>query len=221
MNNYSKTNTTFNDLLTRKKYDGKEVIETLITDFHSKCYICGSKIEKDLVVEHFVPHQGKDNLKYSWDNLFLACSYCNGIKSNVYNTNGYEICNVLNDDISCIEHRVKSYGLGIEIVSTNVESKYVNTVEMLNKVYVKYPKSSAAGDIKRTALKKNIECEYADFLNHFFTLRKNMENNEVREIQVALLKGSLHERSAYIEFKKQIIEDNPAIKNFLKEVGVL
>ncbi|EBP3338655.1 HNH endonuclease, partial [Salmonella enterica] len=70
------------DCIARNRYNDTEVTEVLKPLFHAKCYLCERNEVQDAEVEHLIPHEGDDNLKYNWDNLFYSCSRCNGIKSN-------------------------------------------------------------------------------------------------------------------------------------------
>lgn len=65
-----------------EKYNKEDVVEALVRDFHKKCYICTLSPLSDIEVEHLVPHGNKDiDLKFDWNNLFLACPHCNNMKN--------------------------------------------------------------------------------------------------------------------------------------------
>lgn len=61
-----------------------DVVRQLTTDFNNKCYICELK-PSDIEVEHLLPHHGGSDLDliFEWNNLFLSCRHCNGIKNNI------------------------------------------------------------------------------------------------------------------------------------------
>jgi len=62
-------------------YRDSAVVKQLKRDFFSKCYICEMKDFGNVNIEHFVPHLNQDEaLKIEWENLYYACSHCNGIK---------------------------------------------------------------------------------------------------------------------------------------------
>jgi hypothetical protein len=65
-------------------YRSGVVFKMLTDDFFDKCYICEDNLHKDANVEHIIPHRGDKALQYDWDNLFLACSYCNNVKGDDY-----------------------------------------------------------------------------------------------------------------------------------------
>jgi hypothetical protein len=64
-------------------YREPDVIDQLKRDFHDKCYICELKRLQDPNVEHLLPHKNGrfPERKFDWDNLFLCCRHCNGIKN--------------------------------------------------------------------------------------------------------------------------------------------
>ena len=60
------------------------VKEALINMQANKCYLCERKAPDTSQIEHFIPtNNGGEELKYVWENLFLACDHCNSIKNNV------------------------------------------------------------------------------------------------------------------------------------------
>ena len=58
-------------------YKCGDVLDRLKADFKNKCYICERSKPQSINVEHFRPHCGDRDLKFSWNNLFWACSHCN------------------------------------------------------------------------------------------------------------------------------------------------
>ena len=85
----------------KKKANGDykcgDVLPRLKKDFKNKCYICEQKEPTSINVEHFIPHKGDSELKFSWDNLFWSCAHCNNIKSDKYNN--ILNCTDINDDV--------------------------------------------------------------------------------------------------------------------------
>lgn len=61
-------------------YNVPEVNAALKEIFYGKCYICENKEVTSYQIEHLIPHRGNPELKYAWDNLFLACAHCNNTK---------------------------------------------------------------------------------------------------------------------------------------------
>ena len=65
-------------------YNTPEVNAALREMFHGKCYICENKQITSYQIEHLVSHRGNADLKYDWNNLFLACAHCNNTKLDKY-----------------------------------------------------------------------------------------------------------------------------------------
>lgn len=66
------------------RYSHPEIKSALVTETHRKCAYCESKplhvAHGD--VEHIQPKSIQPELAFEWSNLTLACSKCNGAKSN-------------------------------------------------------------------------------------------------------------------------------------------
>ena len=72
----------------KNKYRTTEILEKLGLLFDNKCFLCETQKEKpnNFQVEHFIPHKNKAQLKFDWNNLFLACGdTCNQYKSTTEN----------------------------------------------------------------------------------------------------------------------------------------
>lgn len=67
-------------LTTTQAYDGEDVKQQLLSDQHDKCYLCERILSTDFQIEHLRSQQHNDTDRQNWNNLFLACSYCNGKK---------------------------------------------------------------------------------------------------------------------------------------------
>lgn len=72
----------------KSKYRHKEIKEQLIKETHNKCVYCECKITHidHGDVEHIVPKSKVHEKTFSWDNLTISCSKCNGYKSDYYDT---------------------------------------------------------------------------------------------------------------------------------------
>ena len=63
-------------------YNHDEVKRALLEDQYEKCYLCERKLTTDYQVEHIVSQKGDESKINDWDNLFVACNYCNDRKKN-------------------------------------------------------------------------------------------------------------------------------------------
>jgi uncharacterized protein (TIGR02646 family) len=81
-------------------YKADDVMKALIELFHGKCAYCETKIDNPVDLDHFRPksramnHDGKVSadhywwLAYEWENLYLACAYCNRSKATRFPVTG-------------------------------------------------------------------------------------------------------------------------------------
>lgn len=65
-------------------YNTPKVNAALWETFHGKCYICENRQATSYQVEHLLPYRKNMELKYDWNNLFLACTHCNNTKLDKY-----------------------------------------------------------------------------------------------------------------------------------------
>ena len=112
-----------------------EVNAALKEMFYGKCYICENKQITSYQIEHLVPHRENKDLKFDWNNLFLACSHCNNTKLAKYDP----IIDCTQEDVEkLIAFRKKGYfgteeKLVFEMLDFRIEVK--NTVDLLREVY--------------------------------------------------------------------------------------
>ncbi len=199
---------------TGKKKNGnhrcEEVDEKLNKDFFNKCYICEEKCKANYQVEHFKPHQSKNiDLKFDWNNLFIACSYCNGKKGDRYNTNENNQILDCTDDIHDVENFIKYEKenfpkLEFKIIALKDEKIVINTVNFLNEIY-----GNKKTELKTEYLKNSVARELCKLQK---LIKKHSQNENVEK----KIKRILSKRSPFTAFKRQIIKDNPDYKEFEK-----
>lgn len=187
-------------------YDKEDVVTQLMEDCHGKCYICGDKIEKDLRIEHFIPHEGNEDLKFDWKNLLLACDYCNSIKSNTYNKPGTELINPITENPGdFINHEVvvDKVKFNIRVSSKKYHKNTDATIELLEKVYLQNYNSSHANKIKQQILAKRFRKEFKSFIDILYIIyHEECEKNEM-DIYKARLQDQLSDESPFVEFKRE------------------
>lgn len=119
-----------------RSYDGQDVYTELRRIFFDKCYICETNDPHDINVEHFLSHEGNEELKYHWDNLYFACSRCNNIKSTVFN-DIIDCCDPEYDAFRAIKllPPMSPRGKSVIIAATNDHPRTLKTIELLAKVF--------------------------------------------------------------------------------------
>jgi hypothetical protein len=190
-----------------RNYNIPEVLQRLEQDFKNKCYICEQKEATNINIEHFVAHQGDDNLKYDWNNLFLSCSHCNNIKLNNYNN--LLNCTISTDEVDIALHYYckpmpKEYAVfNIKIPS----NKATQTKELLEKCFngEHTPQKKLESSNLRSMLLKEIK-KFQDLIFDYFEYNDNS--------YLIKIKYELSNKSAFTAFKRWIIRDsNKYIKN--------
>ncbi|EAB2794216.1 hypothetical protein EA885_22910, partial [Salmonella enterica] len=121
-------------LLTQRKYDGDDVHSALQECFHEKCYLCETKKPLDINIEHFVPHMGDINKKFSWANLYLVCSRCNNIKLAKYN-NLLDCCSISVWDRVKLTPGFSPKAKKFIITPQFSDDKTIETAQLLNEIY--------------------------------------------------------------------------------------
>ncbi|EIY8042131.1 hypothetical protein MNR05_002248 [Vibrio vulnificus] len=120
----------------KRKYDSEDVWKALNKVFHKKCYICETSEPQDINVEHFVPHEGDEDLKFNWNNLYFSCGRCNNIKLARYD-DLLDCCDPDTDVVRAVKHLPPStpYAKQLQIEAQHDDYKTKLTAELLDKVF--------------------------------------------------------------------------------------
>ena len=115
-----------------KSYNTDEVCKQLLMDQNDKCYLCERRLTTDYQVEHFKSQANNGDLKQTWENLFVACGYCNNKKSNKYD----DILDPTQYDIeTIIEHSNDFVNQKAIFDSDNRTSEVLLTIKLLNLLF--------------------------------------------------------------------------------------
>lgn len=233
MFSFKKTDRTFPELTSKEEYASMEIYEQLIEDSFYKCYLCGEKQEdnKDVEVEHFIPHEsGKYlDLKYDWSNLLLSCGYCNSRKSSTYNKvgKGKDILNSVKDMIE--DELLQYYDVDsmfknrVEFENLSRSKKVENTIELLEKIYNEdlNSRETAIKGEKSWILREHIMDELYKFRKTINRLANNPKVPVKRKYICEALKNHLTNSSNFYEFKVGYVEKHPKVKELLKNNGII
>ena len=180
-----------------------DVMDMLQSDFKNKCYLCEYKAPIGIDVDHFIPHQGNRDLEFDWNNLFLSCKHCNGIKS------------IRTDLLNCttdksVDSKIR-FGfssfpketISISSIDDSVESK--NTVALLISIYYSTtPNGRIESENIREALFEKINL-FLGFLEKYAA--NKYEETEKSRIKEKIITG-LNPASPFTAFKRWIIRAN-------------
>ena len=201
-----------------RTYNNQEVLDRLKADFYNKCYICEEKEPKDINIEHFVAHQGNDDLKLDWNNLFLSCTHCNNIKLD--NFQNLLNCTSLEDNVDtalyyhCDPFPREKAEFRVMIPSDKADE----TKELLEKSFngEHTPQKTLESANLRSLLLKEIRI----FQALLFDYEECMDHSEDKEYYLRKIKYHLSNQSAFTAFKRWIIRDNSALKKeFQQYIG--
>lgn len=200
-------------------YNQKEVWDVLVTDFRHKCYICENDRASSLNIEHKISHQGNRELMFKWENLFLSCEHCNGIKSTKYD-NILDCTNESNDVENWIRYKIDPYPMKyVEIESLKNDIRVDKTVELLLKVYngTTHQKNTEADNIRECLLDELLA--FQQLLRIYYDRRSN---GEEKLIAKSGIRKCLDSNSAFTAFKRWIVKDSDKLyiefKEFLSDL---
>jgi len=160
------------DCLNDEKYNTKEVVDILEPMFFGKCYLCEQDELSDPEIEHFDPHEGINDKKYDWNNLYYSCGRCNSIKSNIHR-NILDCCDPDIDVfriIKCILPSTPDGNIMVSSTSDEVNVKITNTVTLLDRCYNEV--NTPLRGITRSVLIEKLFDHYTDFLTYRATLKR-------------------------------------------------
>lgn len=189
------------------------VLERLKQDFRNKCYICESSTPQSINVEHFRPHQGNIDLKFSWENLFWSCAHCNNIKLDNFN-------NILNctKPEDYIENRLE-YSFNpfphehVKIIALDNDPATLSTK---NLVEAAFNGTTKLKTIEAANMRNNLLNEIVDFQKWLIEYFKETCEGDDKELCLRKIRGHLHPGSSYVSFKRWIIRKNELL---IREFG--
>ncbi|WP_368243913.1 HNH endonuclease [Clostridium tertium] len=192
-----------------KNYRHQVVVERIRSNFNNKCYLCEIKESTSINIEHFIPHRGNDKLKYDWNNLYFACSHCNGIKGDRYDN----ILDPLSDDIeSVINFNMDAIPMAKVIIQSNSSNEKVsNTVMLLDEIYNKSSKLAGVRTEESRNLRSKLLKELRNFQDSLYIYYDEDELEEDREKSRKEIIKHLRSKSQFTAFKRCLIRGNEVI----------
>lgn len=195
-------------LAANKSYKGQDVISALSSIFYGKCYLCEQDSIAAPEVEHFIPHKKTNALKFGWNNLFLVCRRCNGIKSNKH----VGLLDCTNSKINVFEE-IKHFAYGASVGEIIIKPKkrkpsqdVLNTVELLELCF--NLENTALRRISKVSLMDKLLVELNNFTPCRLTLASRLSTPDKIDEAKATLKAMCQIDYPFSVFWKwQVIED--------------
>jgi hypothetical protein len=190
-------------------YKCGETLDRIKVDFKNKCYICELKAPTTINIEHFKPHKGNIDLKFSWKNLFWSCGHCNNIKLGNYDN--IIDCTADNENIEeRIKLSIKAFPMEkVKVEALDDEPSTISTAKLLDAVYNGTTKLKT---IESNNLREKIQTDIADFRRWLFDFYKeDIDEDEKRYCRIKI-RYHLRKSSSFTMFKRAIIKDNEILK---------
>ena len=195
--------------LKKKGYCCDEVNKALLDDQSNKCYICERLLDTDYQVEHLKSQKNNEELKNNWNNLFIACGYCNLKKSNnfdkIKSPDSYNVEEEIEQTIDAEKNKAV-------FVSNNTDEGIQTTIKLLDRVH------NGTNNIRKlreerffSSLKQNI--------NNFYDLLLKYRTEKNQESKQAVL-DELNISKEYLGFKFWIIKKDPKLYAEFKDTMV-
>ena len=193
-------------LETNKQYDGEDVKALLLLDHDSKCYLCERSLVTDFEIEHFQSATKNENLRFAWENLFLACGYCNKKKSDKFD----DILNPLKIDVENVIEQRLDYSCKKAVFKTSMEGQEcARTIELLNLIF--------NGKSHVRNLKEEKFFHYImSVITHFLKIVDDYLNDPQEE-KKDLLRSELSKGSELLGFKYWIVKDHSKLFEDFKD----
>ncbi len=183
-------------------YNADGVCEQLLADQDDKCYLCERRLKTNYQVEHLASQKNTDpQYVNDWNNLFVACEYCNRKKSDSYDHILSPFKYNLED---IIRHQVSFMQKIVEFESDDKSREVEETIQLLSLLF--------NGKLSfRNLREQRFYDEFVRKLNSFQAMIDKYLRGEREEYRQAIIE-QLDIRSEYLGFKYTIIMENAVLK---------
>lgn len=205
----SKDITAPTSLASNTKYDGEDVKALLLADQHSKCYLCERELVTDFQIEHNKSKSNYPLLRCDWNNLFLACAYCNGKKSNNFDSTIHASTNNIEELL--IQKIDFSNKKAIQLATSAITPEIDCTIKLLDRIF------NGTKKMRDTKEEKFFEYCFSRIL-HFQQMVLNFLNDSTAENKT-IVEEELSIEKELLGFKYWIIKSNTTLwDNFQDKV---
>lgn len=169
---------------------GDATLQALHDIFFSKCYLCESIKLSDKEIDHFQPKSSFPSKTHDWENLYLICRHCNGIKSANENrlldccdpnTNVFEAIKILPS--------IPYEKLNVTVMIETVEAR--ETAQLLDRV-LNTPNDTLTRRLQSKTLRHDIFEHYNLLQKHIIECTNNKEERSINEIKQLISKEAAY-----------------------------
>lgn len=188
--------------LAQSGYTCDAVKRALVLDGDQKCFICERRRDTDLQVEHLQSRINFPERENDWDNLYIACDYCNKRKSSSHDDMLHpDQCDVE----ELIDHRVDLMSEVALFSSAQPTADVQSTIRLLSKVYNGARLKGKPRHVLEQLFWDYFKKEYVYFLKvvNAYLAGKPGAEVDVREL--------LDVKEEFLAFKYHVIRTNPVL----------
>ncbi|GGW35190.1 hypothetical protein [Vreelandella hamiltonii] len=203
-------------LATQRSYAEEDVLLKLKEIFHDKCYLCEIKDPTSINVEHFYAHQGDNNKKFDWNNLYYVCGRCNNIKLAKYN-NLIDCADPGYDAFRLVKHLPPHtpYQSKLIIEAMNDDDKTTETAALLDEIY--NTDKTINKKITGRYLRRKIFSRYNRFLELVNVHIDDELSQEVKDDALMRLRNLVSKKQEFSAFIRWIVIEDDYLLDILGE----
>lgn len=194
--------------LATKGYKDDAVKRTILEDQDDKCYICERKVTTDYQVEHLTSQKNDQEGVNEWENLYIACNYCNDKKKDSFDSIRHpDTYNV--EDV--ITHSVDMENERVVFKTLSDEPEVFQTIKLLERMF--NGTNAPTRVLMETRFYNKFKQSYNNFQSviHDYLSGKREEMRPVIETQIG-------QKSEYLAFKYAIIMENETLRRDFGEI---
>lgn len=193
--------------LAGKGYKCDEVKNALLEDQNDKCYICERKVTTDYEVEHLASQKNNTEKVNEWENLYIACNYCNDKKKTAFDDikhpDTYDV-----EDV--ITHSFDAMNESVLFSTSSTDADVMKTVKLLKRMF-----NGTNAPKQRNLMENRFYNQFKMKYNYFQAAVHDYLLGKTDEMR-PVINQLLSEKSEYLAFKYTIIMQNETLK---KEFG--
>lgn len=188
--------------LATKGYSDDAVKRAILEDQDDKCYICERKVTTDYEVEHLLSQSHDETGINKWENLYIACNYCNDKKKTSFDNIKHPDTYNVEDEIN---HSVDLENEHVTFTTTSDDPGIKQTVKLLDRMF--NGTNAPNRVLMETRFYNQFKRSYNIFQGvvHDYLSGRKEEMRPVIETLIGL-------KSDYLAFKYRIIMENDILR---------
>lgn len=193
--------------LATKGYTDDVVKRAILEDQDDKCYICERKVTTDYQVEHLASQKHDAAGVNEWENLYIACNYCNDKKKTSFDDIQHpDTYNV--EDV--IRHSVDLENEHVTFTTTSDDPGVEKTVKMLDRMF------NGTNAPKRVLMETRFYNQFKRNYNNFQGVVHDYLSGRQEEMR-PVIETLIGLKSEYLAFKYAIIMENDILRRDFAE----